>query len=147
MLGPPKPISSPCIPVCIDTICVRRVRKKKRSREQDIYRTFPFRYTHVTVDTYENEVQHNTGHTSLYKIVRTVDTKITIMSLFTNMYGKISTVVVFDASKKILGEEHRSRSALRHLIMCRSPPQLSVLALENWCYICLIIQAALVHLD
>jgi hypothetical protein len=60
-----------------------------------------------------------------------VDTKITIMSLFTNMYGKISTVVVFDASKKILGEEHRSRSALRHLIMCRSPPQLSVLALEN----------------
>jgi hypothetical protein len=30
----------------------------------------------------------------------------------TNRYEKISTVVVFDASKKILGEEHRSRSDL-----------------------------------
>lgn len=66
MLGPPKPISSPCIPVCIDTVCIRRVRTKKMSGEQDLYKIFLFRHTHVTVDTYNNEVQYNAGHTCLY---------------------------------------------------------------------------------
>jgi hypothetical protein len=32
------------------------------SREQDLYRTFQFRHTLVTVDTYKNEVQHNESH-------------------------------------------------------------------------------------
>jgi hypothetical protein len=37
-------------------------------------------------------------------------TKITIVPPFTNKYEKISTVIVFDASKILPGEEHRSRS-------------------------------------
>jgi hypothetical protein len=54
------------------SVCMRRVGKKRR-HEQDLYRTFLFRHTHVTLDSYKNEVQHNTGHMSLYMVVQTVD--------------------------------------------------------------------------
>jgi hypothetical protein len=61
MLDPPKFMSSPCILVYIDTICIRRARKKKRSHKQDLYSIFLFRHTHVTVDTYKT--RYNTTRT------------------------------------------------------------------------------------
>jgi hypothetical protein len=55
---------------------------------------FLFWYTHVIVDTYKNEVQHNADHTDLYRDVRTVDLHLNNDGApLTNRYEKISTVV------------------------------------------------------
>jgi hypothetical protein len=68
-------------------------------------------YIHVIVDTYKNKIQHNASYTCMYG--QWTYTEITIMPPLTNMYVKISTVVVFDAPRIFPREEHRSRSASR----------------------------------
>jgi hypothetical protein len=53
------------------------------------------------------------AYTGLYG--RWTYTEIIIVPPLMNKYGKISTVVVFDTPNIFPGEEHRSRSGIRHI--------------------------------